>query len=382
MLRPIFLFLFILSISAKAQTDSDEVYRIISKIPELNTLSIASIADYVQSNFKSDSHKLKAIFYFTTQHIDYDVDNMYAINFNETTEQKIEKGLTARVGVCMHYAEVFNALARKLGFESYVVEGMTKQNGSPDGMAHAWNATKLEGKWYLFDPTWAAGAVYQGQFIRKFDVQYYKVKPEKWVKSHYPFDCLWQFSSYPLKANDFLFARSSSQKTKFDYEKILKELPRLSEQERLYAAIERIEANGLSHGLIFNRYTYLKQMATVVPYNEAVADYNEAVKQFNAYIHFRNAKFTPSKSDTEILQMITTPKQLAELAALKLNSMKNIDKTMGIQPESLLASIQDLEKNIREQEVFVKEYIETKPAKRSSLFYQKTVSIFRIPVKK
>jgi transglutaminase/protease-like cytokinesis protein 3 len=98
----------------------------------------------------------------------------------------------------MHYAEVFNALANQLGFESYVVEGMTKQNGQTDGMAHAWNATKLDGKWYLFDATWGSGSVSQGKFIKKLDNQYYKVKPEKLAKTHYPFDYIWQFTAINL----------------------------------------------------------------------------------------------------------------------------------------------------------------------------------------
>ena len=376
-----FLFIFNAGILS-AQLNNTDLDREMARIPKFKTSSISSIASFIQEKFSSDSNKLRAIYFFTANHIDYDVDNMFAVNFNETTENKIEKALSQRTGVCMHYAEVFNALANQLGFESYVVEGMTKQNGQTDGMAHAWNATKLDGKWYLFDATWGSGSVSQGKFIKKLDNQYYKVKPEKLAKTHYPFDYIWQFTNQPLKANDFLYGRPSSHKQKIDYESIFKNLKKLSDLEKLNEAIVRIEANGLSHGIIFDRYTHLKQAATIIPYNEAVADYNEAVKKFNEYINFRNTQFSPNRSDQELAQMIKTPKQLAELARIKLQAIKNPDKNLGINPAGLIASVADLEKNILEQSQFVDTYIQTKPNKRKSLFYSKEVTIFGIPVTK
>jgi Transglutaminase-like superfamily len=382
MKRYLILVLVLTSIAVKAQLGNTEVDKLMLKIPNSQTNSITSIAKYIQDNFKSDSNKIRAIYFFTATHIDYDVDNMFAINFNETTENKIEKGLKTRKGVCMHYSEVFNAIAKELNFESYVVEGMTKQNGTTDGLAHAWNAAKLNGKWYLFDATWGSGNVNQGRFIKKLDNQYYKVIPSKLAKSHYPFDYLWQFSPNPLKANDFLYSRPSSGKVKIDYEKLLQELPKLNEVERLNAAVERIEANGLSHSIIFDRYSHLKQTATIIPYNEAVADYNEAVKKFNEYIQYRNKQFTPVKTDEEIKKMIRIPKQLNELASIKLTSLKNIDKSLGINPESLLESVIELEKNIQEQNKFVDDYINTKPGKRKGLFYTRTVTLFGIPLTK
>lgn len=367
---------------AIAQFNNTEVDDRMSKISDAQTNSIYTIAQYIQENFASDSNRIRAIFFFTTNHIEYDVDNMFAINFNETTEKKIEKGLKSRVGVCMHYAEVFNALARELKFESYVIEGMTRQNGNKEILPHAWNATKVDGKWYLFDATWGAGFVTQGRFIKKLDDQYFRCKPEKLSKTHYPFDYLWQFVSNPLKANDFLYSRPSSNKLQINYEKLLRDLPRLNDIERMVAAIQRIEANGLSHGIIYDRYTYLKQMATIIPYNEAVADYNEAIRTYNIFIDYRNNKFKPSKSDEEVKNMIRTPRHLLELASHKIYFIQNTEEKLGLNPNSLKASMTDLEKNIKEQEAFVDEYIQTKPSMRQGLFYSRKAIIFEMPRKK
>ena len=362
-----------------AQLSNAEVDRIMSRIPKSRTNNIYNIASFIQEKFNSDSNKLRAIFFFTANHIDYDVDNMYAVNFNEKTENKIEKVLHQRIGVCIHYSEVFNALSKELVIESYVIEGMTKQNGQIDPMAHAWNAAKLAGKWYLFDATWGAGSVSQGKFIKKLDNNYYQVKPEKLVKSHYPFDYLWQFTNRPLKANDFLYGRPSSYKQKIDYESTLKNLKKLSDLEKLNEAIVRIEANGLIHEIIFDRYNHLKQSSTIISYNGAVADYNEGVKKFKEYINFRNAQFTPNRTDSELAQMIKAPKQFAEQASIKLQSIRNPDISLGINPAGLITSVANLEKNIQEQSQFVDTYIQTKPNKRKSMFYSKEVTIFGVP---
>jgi hypothetical protein len=80
--------------------------------------------------------------------------------------------------------------------------------------------------------------------------------------------------------------------------------------------------------------------------------------------------------------MIKAPKQFAEQASIKLQSIRNPDISLGINLAGLKASVADLEKNILEQSKFVDSYIQTKPNKRKSLFYTKEVTTFRIPVKK
>ena len=83
-----FLFIFNAGILS-AQLSNIEVDREMARIPKSKTSSISSISKYIQENFKSDSNKIRAVYFFTTNHIDYDVDNMFAINFNETNENKI-----------------------------------------------------------------------------------------------------------------------------------------------------------------------------------------------------------------------------------------------------------------------------------------------------
>jgi len=50
---------------------------------------------------------------------------------------------------------------------------------------HMWNVAFIDGKAYLFDPTWGAGK-YQHKFIKEPSYYYYKTPPELLFKTHYP----------------------------------------------------------------------------------------------------------------------------------------------------------------------------------------------------
>jgi hypothetical protein len=55
--------------------------------------------------------------------------------------------LCENFGVCQSYAYAYNAIASEANLETMMVTG--KMKNAP----HAWNATKINGKWYIIDPT-------------------------------------------------------------------------------------------------------------------------------------------------------------------------------------------------------------------------------------
>ena len=57
-------------------------------IPENLTTSTQEIAKYINANFKTETDKIRAAYYWTSSNISYDVANIYAVNFNETVQQK------------------------------------------------------------------------------------------------------------------------------------------------------------------------------------------------------------------------------------------------------------------------------------------------------
>ena len=192
-----------LGLDAQKVSDSFPADKIALQIPDSLTYSTSGIVGYINSNFSNQKDKSRAIFIWITKNIQYDIDNMFAINFYQNPKEIIDKVLSTRKGICMHYAELFNDLANKAGIKSFVISGYTKQNGFVDYIPHAWCAGLIDSTWFLFDPTWGSGYVQNARFVRQVNNFYYMTKPEQLIKTHMPFDPLWQFLNYPVTNQEF-----------------------------------------------------------------------------------------------------------------------------------------------------------------------------------
>jgi transglutaminase-like putative cysteine protease len=117
----------------------------------------------------------------------------------------------AKTGVCEGYARLYSALAKAAGLEVAYVTGYirdTQRNvreGAGDaeiqatleGYAHAWNAVKLDGKWYLVDTTW-------DDPDDKPDSTYFLTPPQAFRLDHLPDEAAWQLTSPLLTTGDFV----------------------------------------------------------------------------------------------------------------------------------------------------------------------------------
>ena len=119
---------------AKANREIDEMYA--SLAPQLEGLS--------------DYEKIKRIYEFVMNHMDYKVGAAFGGLYDAHTVVGFING----EGVCQAYAIGLYILLDKAGFEVRYVDGPlspTYQNGFP---RHAWNMVKLDGQWYHLDATW------------------------------------------------------------------------------------------------------------------------------------------------------------------------------------------------------------------------------------
>jgi Transglutaminase-like superfamily len=374
---------FIFPILGLGQAQFAAVDKKMNAIPESETISTTLIANYINSNFNTENDKIRAVFYWTTSNIQYDIDNMYAINFNETTEDKINKTLKSKKGVCINYAEIFNDIAKKVGIKSFVIEGYTKQNGKTDYVAHAWCGAKIDNKWFVFDPTWGSGGILKNKFVPKINSDYCKADPNKIISSHIPFDYLWQFSNYPVTNQEFYLNKTQINKSKvyFDFEKEIADLDKISDLEKLKQSLVRIEKNGIKNGLIFDRVAFKKSQIenfAVQDFNNIVNLYNQSILEFNAFIDFRNKQFKPSKSDKEIDEMIQNPLTKIKKCQDLLNNLRQINEPNLSQVNTIKSSISATLDQIKEQEKFVKDYLSKGKLGRKTMFTK--ISWFGIPL--
>ncbi len=383
------LFFFFFSLLSFGQANSG--YAVVdakmSAIPAKATTSTQAIANYINANFKTETDKIRAVFYWTTSNISYDVANMFTVNFNETEQEQIAKTLRTKKGVCIHYAVVFNELSQKTGIQSYIIEGYTKQNGKISDLAHAWIASKVDKKWYIFDPTWGSGFVNNGRFSKKLNNYYFMAGPSTIIASHIPFDYLWQFSNYPITNNEFYEGKIQINKTKkyFDFENEITKYNALSETDKLFASAERIEKNGLKNAMILQRYegkkqqlTYLRQNTNIEKLNSIVNEMNLAVLLLNDFIYYRNNKFKPALSDAEISSMIETPKEKLLNCQNNIYSLRSVGSQNTSNLESIKKSIGVALAQAEEHSMFVKNYLSKSKIVRKTMFSK--VTWFGVPL--
>lgn len=352
-----------------------------------SSTSTDAIAHYINSNFKTENDKIRAVFYWTTSNISYDVKNMFVEMPYETSQEKIIKTLKIRKGVCIHYAEVFNEISNKLGIKSYIIEGYTKQHGKVATLSHAWCASKIDKKWYLFDPTWGSGSVYNGKFIKKRNDYYFKTEPEKIISSHIPFDYLWQFLNYPISNQEFYDGKIQVNKLKkyFDYQAAIDKYVKLSDGDKAFETAERIQKNGILNNLILEQYKYKKKKFAILTHNINIEklntitnNYNQAIVLLNDFIYYRNNKFKPTLPDSEISKMIQTPKDSLVKCQKDINSVGSVGSENASSLASLKKNIYETLVQAEEYESFVKEYLSKSKTARKSMFTK--VTWFGVPL--
>lgn len=358
-----------------------------AKIPKASTKNPKSIADYIATNFKSENEKLRAAFFWVASNISYDVANMENIEFSDTSEQKIDKTLTTRKGVCIHYAELFNAIVSQLGFESEIIKGYTKQFGKVAALSHAWCVVKSEGKWWLFDPTWGAGSVNNGVFTKKLNNFYFKTPPKAMLETHMPFDYLWQLSRYPISNAEFISGKVvvNPAKPVFNFADEIEKLKQKTDEIKLFECITRIEDNGLSTKLIKDYFENKKNELSGKRNNQAVEklnliveESNAATAMFNDFIFYRNKKFKPTLSDDTIREMIAAPKAKVVKCQKDLDAIGTLNDSNRATLSAFRKNLTELLLQIEEQEKFVNEYLSKGKLARKAMFSK--VTWFGLPV--
>lgn len=346
-------------------------------IPEESTTTTTGIANYIKTNFKTDDEKIRAVYYWVTANISYDVPNMYEANNLDSSPIKIEKTLKTRKGVCIHYSEVFSDIANKVGLKSYIIGGYTKVFDEIPNLSHAWNVAQVDGKWWLFDATWGAGSIDGKKFNKKQNNTYFKREPDRMIVNHMPFDYMWQLLNEPLTNPEFISGKMDASKPKvnFDYAAAIANYEKLSDADKAAATAERIEKNGLSNSMIVDYYNLKKKEFTVLNQNKSVeklititANFNEGIRSLNTFIAYRNKRFQPEKSDEAIKKMIQDTKDSF------LKSIEDINTVGDVSPENrpnfnaLKKSIGEALEKTKEQEKFINDYLSKGAAGRKLMF--------------
>ncbi len=169
-----------------------------------------NFADKVNSDFRREEDKARAIFTWIAINIHYDLkaySNLGTIAytfFDEddriAKERKFQiaaadKLLNSGKGVCEDYTALFQMVCELSGLECMTITGTSKTDLShigklPQESDHAWNAVKIENAWKFIDATWASGSLslQTGKFVPEFNDAYFFTPPDIFFLNHFPDD--------------------------------------------------------------------------------------------------------------------------------------------------------------------------------------------------
>ena len=348
------------------------------QIPKASTRTVEDIATYIKANFSTDEEKARAAFYWISQTISYDIANMNTINYYDNEQQVVDEVMKSRKGVCMHYATLMSRICNRAGVKTFVVGGYTRQNGKVDILSHAWNVSFVNGKWQIIDPTWGTGQIVNGKFVRQLNNEFFLMQPEEGIKSHCPFDPMWQLLQYPIDNNNFSKGIVAIDKRKplFSFNDSIAAYEKADELTRQKAALRRMENNGINSKLlqenqhqIKNRINGIQKNTSIETFNNAVNTLNQAVNDLNEFINYRNKQFTPKRSDAALKLMLENVETILARYKTEVAGITYADAGIKYSLSEINKTVQSLEEALAEQRTFLDKYLSTAKIFRKSLFY-------------
>jgi len=206
--------LFFLPLRFYSQGQSN-FYAIDNKVGSIPVTKTDELAKQLASLGKTDREKVRAIFRWITEHIDYNVmpfgqrkkiprqfynepddSNVALPPLNERIAAKI---LNTGVAFCDGYSRLFKTLCDHAGIKAEVIYGYARTNSNRRfAVNHAWNSVYIDSTWYLLDVTWASGVIsYGNEYIRQYNDFYFLTPPSDFIRDHYPEDLQWTLLTDP-----------------------------------------------------------------------------------------------------------------------------------------------------------------------------------------
>ncbi|MCB0381977.1 MAG: hypothetical protein KDD05_01350 [Psychroserpens sp.] len=175
--------------------------------------NLPELAHHLTSSLDTDVEKFRAIYIWVCTNVanDYrlylknkkkrekfEKDSLKLDAWNEDFKKKLFSKLRKRKKtICSGYAYLVSELSRLSNINCKMVNGFGRTSTTTidnfNAPNHSWNAVKLNGKWYLSDPTWASGIVHPFNYGFKFNYNdgLFLTNPEFFVLTHYPIESKW-----------------------------------------------------------------------------------------------------------------------------------------------------------------------------------------------
>jgi len=165
------------------------------------SLTLEKLVKKLTKPFPKDVEKVRAIFYWIADNIEYDFAS-FKDNTVTTTQVQPETVYNKRKAVCEGYSNLFKAMLNSCNIESEVISGYARNDIETIFLYdsnHAWNSAKINNRWYLFDVTWARDTL-----NKKVNDFYFQTEPEIFILNHYPTDYHWSLLKTKYSLDDYM----------------------------------------------------------------------------------------------------------------------------------------------------------------------------------
>lgn len=325
------------------------VARTMRQIPDSLTYSTDDIAGYINRNLVTPREKSRAAFTWITRNIRYNFDSILTNTIYETPAEISERILRTRTGVCLNFAHLYNEIANKTGVKSYVIQGYTRQNGRVDYLPHVWCASFTDTTWYIVDPTW----------------RIFMQKPVLAIRTHMPFDPLWQLIHHPVRYDDFKKGDFRPKTSYFSFTDTLKDYENATELEKATAAARRIAQNGEGNAFTAAKLRihlgdieYLRNKMAAERYDSAVDLYNKGIQLLNQFIGHRNNQFSNDPNASHSALLLDSSCRVLEQARNMLYETHAPDPNITLSIALIKSAVIDTIAACNTQKVFLDNYLQ------------------------
>ncbi len=197
---------------------------------------LSELVDYLIKPYRNNEElKARAIFSWIVYNLNY--DSFKANNIlgnNKSGKQRILNSgnvFKTRIGICGDFADLFVQMARMADLKAKRINGYAGENitrNRTKSTRHAWNAVRIDKKWYLLDATWAMQGDYtifddmekvrdykravreRRRHTEELTVAPQRTLNEKWfltpaevmIETHFPDEIKWQLLDKPINPKD------------------------------------------------------------------------------------------------------------------------------------------------------------------------------------
>ncbi|CAF0707244.1 unnamed protein product [Brachionus calyciflorus] len=153
-----------------------------------NFNSLEQLANYLKNSpAENDLELYWVVFVWIAENITYNMTGYLSGNLGDNEANNV---FNTGLAVCQGYANLYSTLCEMMGLECRTISGFAKGIGYKVGDTfnstnHAWNAIKINEKWFYVDSTWAGRRKNNSNEVTDLMPYWFLTPPNIFLESHY-----------------------------------------------------------------------------------------------------------------------------------------------------------------------------------------------------